>query len=90
MVTQKGRWVMETVRKIRKLGVENAAEILSTCDKSAALVLICCFNMKEGRYKRKRPASGLYHCHNSVYSEEICNSSEIVGKETKPGFSRHL
>lgn len=80
----------ETVRKIRKLGVENAAEILSTCDKSAALVLICCFNMKEGHYKRKRPASGLYHCHNSVYSEEIYNSSEIVGKERKPGFSRHL
>lgn len=80
----------ETVRKIRKLGVENAAEILSTRDKSAALVLICCFNMKEGHYKRKRPASGLYHCHNSVYSEEIYNSSEIVGKERKPGFSRHL
>lgn len=82
--------IIETVRKIRKLGVENAAEILSTCDKSAALVLICCFNMKEGHYKRKRPASGLYHCHNSVYSEEIYNSSEIVGKERKPGFSRHL
>lgn len=81
---------METVRKIRKLGVENAAEILSTRDKSAALVLICCFNMKEGHYKRKRPTSGLYHCHNSVYSEEIYNSSEIVGKETKPGFSRYL
>lgn len=81
---------LETVRKIRKLGVENAAEILSTCDKSAALVLICCFNMKEGHYKRKRPASGLYHCHNSVYSEEIYNSSEIVGKERKPGFGRHL
>lgn len=80
----------ETVRKIRKLGVENATEILSTCDKSAALVLICCFNMKEGHYKRKRPASGLYHCHNSVYSEEIYNSSEIVGKERKPSFSRHL
>ena len=80
----------ETVRKIRKLGVENAAEILSTRDKSAALVLICCFNMKEGHYKRKRPTSGLYHCHNSVYSEEIYNSSEIVGKERKPGFSRHL
>ena len=81
---------IETVRKIRKLGVENAAEILSTRDKSAALVLICCFNMKEGHYKRKRPTSGLYHCHNSVYSEEIYNSSEIVGKERKPGFSRHL
>jgi len=82
--------IKETVRKIRKLGVENAAEILSTRDKSAALVLICCFNMKEGHYKRKRPTSGLYHCHNSVYSEEIYNSSEIVGKETKPGFSRYL
>lgn len=82
--------LLETVRKIRKLGVENAAEILSTRDKSAALVLICCFNMKEGHYKRKRPTSGLYHCHNSVYSEEIYNSSEIVGKETKPGFSRYL
>ena len=82
--------IKETVRKIRKLGVENAAEILSTRDKSAALVLICCFNMKEGHYERKRPASGLYHCHNSVYSEEIYNSSEIVGKETKPGFSRYL
>ena len=81
--------IMETVRKIRKLGVENATEILSTCDKSAALVLICCFNMKEGHYKRKRPASGLYHCHNLVYSEEIYNSSEIVGKERKPGFGRH-
>ena len=83
-------YIKETVRKIRKLGVENAAEILSTRDKSAALVLICCFNMKEGHYKRKRPTSGLYHCHNSVYSEEIYNSSEIVGKETKPGFSRYL
>ena len=33
--------IKETVRKIRKLGVENAAEILSTRDKSAALVLKC-------------------------------------------------
>ena len=90
VVIDKQLFLMETVRKIRKLGVENAAEILSTCDKSAALVLICCFNMKEGHYKRKRPASGLYHCHNSVYSEEIYNSSEIVGKERKPGFSRCL
>ena len=67
--TKKRGKYKETVRKIRKLGVENAAEILSTRDKSAALVLICCFNMKEGHYKRKRPASGLYHCHNSVYSD---------------------
>lgn len=90
IITHKQTFYKETVRKIRKLGVENAAEILSTRDKLAALVLICCFNMKEGHYKRKRPASGLYHCHNSVYSEEIYNSSEIVGKERKPGFSRCL
>ena len=88
--TLNGVKIKETVRKIRKLGVENAAEILSTRDKSAALVLICCFNMKEGHYKRKRPASGLYHCHNSVYSEEIYNSSEIVGKEKKGPAKKFL
>mgnify|MGYP004644086573 CR=1 FL=1 len=44
----------ETVRKIRKLGIENAAEILSISDKSAALKFLWCFILKEGFFQKKK------------------------------------
>lgn len=44
----------ETVRKIRKLGVENTVEILSISDKSAALKFLWCFILKEGFFQKKK------------------------------------
>lgn len=46
---------METVRKTGKSGVENAVEILSISDKSAALKFLCCFILKEGIFQNKDP-----------------------------------
>ena len=80
----------ETVRKIRKKGLENTAGTLSACDNSAAGAFFRVLARRNPIFKRKRPVSGHDHLHYSIYPEEVYHPSEIVGKERKPHFSGDL
>ena len=83
----KSHFNKETVRKIRKKGLENTAGTLFACDNSAAGAFFRVLARRNPIFKRKRPLSGHDYLHYSIYSKKIYCSSEIVGKERKPHFS---